>query len=113
MSTLNLTNSYVNISTTLLSAVSTKVNSAGYLNQVVDPNDFSSQGAQSPEGQSFVVLAYAAYNEWDAMGRPGESGSSKSPLGKNSEAGRAVVCGIGGVVAVLAGVGVVVGWTIV
>ena len=88
MATLNLTNTYVTSSLTLLSAVSEKVNSTGYLTQVVDPNDFTQQGSQSPEGQSFVVLAYAAYDEWDKMGRPGEVQGGKTPLGKESGAVR-------------------------
>ena len=74
------------MSTTLLSAVSSRVNSTGYLTQVVDPDDFINMGSQSPEGQSFVILAYAAYNEWVALGRQGEKGSN--PLGPSSTAER-------------------------
>ena len=77
------------MSTTLLSAVSSRVNSTGYLTQVVDPDDFVQLGTQSPEGQSFVLLAYAAYNQWVALGRQGEKGSH--PLGQSSTAERRTV----------------------
>ena len=86
LSTLNLTNSFVDLSITLLSSVSAKVNSTGYVTQVVNPYNFGQQGAVSPEAQSFVVMAYAAYNEWDQAGRPGKGPSSDDPLGSDSGA---------------------------
>ncbi|ORY31626.1 hypothetical protein BCR39DRAFT_525995 [Naematelia encephala] len=96
LSTLNLTNDYINQSLTLLSAVSSKVNSSGYVTQVVNPTDFSTQGTQSPEAQSFLVMAYSAYDQWDKQGRPGfqsgegsssSKGSNGDPLGKSSSSG--------------------------
>jgi hypothetical protein len=44
------------------------------LTQVVNPLDFQTQGEQSPEGQAFVVLAYAGYNDWKALGSQGGDG---------------------------------------
>lgn len=108
MATLSLSTSYLNTSLTLLSAVSSKVNSTGYLTSVVDPENFAQQGSQSPEGQSFVVLAYAAYNDWVAMGKPGED--VKSPLGKESGAGRRMGLGRVGEVGLMAIFGVVAGF---
>lgn len=68
------TNDYVPMGLRLLAAVSRKVNDTGHLTQVTDPYSFSVQGDYSPEGQSFVVMAYSAYQEWDAAGREGADG---------------------------------------
>jgi rhamnogalacturonyl hydrolase YesR len=88
LSTLNLTNDYVNMSLTLLSGVSKKVNDTGYVTQVTDPYTFSKQGTESPEAQSFVILAYSAYNEWVAQGSNGiEKG--KNPIGSSAASPRA------------------------
>nr|XP_031861582.1 uncharacterized protein CI109_002811 [Kwoniella shandongensis]KAA5528654.1 hypothetical protein CI109_002811 [Kwoniella shandongensis] len=109
LSTLNITNNYVNTSLNLLAAVSSRVNSTGFLTQVVNPNDFTKQGDHSPEGQSFVVLAYAAYKEWDSLGKNGYS-NKDDPLGKASAAEMKVV-GMGmGAVLGLAGV---LGWSLI
>ena len=70
----------------LLAAVSSKVNSSGYLTSVVDPYSFGQNATQSPEGQSFVILAYSAYSAWTGKGQPGNS--SSDPLGKDSGADR-------------------------
>ncbi|WOO81514.1 Unsaturated rhamnogalacturonyl hydrolase YesR [Vanrija pseudolonga] len=98
-STLKVTNSYVNFSLTLLKAVSHNVNSTGYVTQVTDPLKFTVEGTESPEAQSFVILAYAAYKDWDKMGKPGNTGSKKDPL--TDAAGRASVH-VGAVLAVAA-----------
>ena len=61
-------------------------------------------GSQSPEGQCFLILAYSAYNQWDAMGRPGEDSSDKNPLGKTSGAERLLgwnIYGLGTMLAVI------------
>ena len=89
LSTLNLTNAHLTFALDLLSAVSSKVNSSGYLTQVVNPQSFPDQGTESPEGQSFVVMAYAAYNDWVKMGQPGDQGND-TPLGSDSGEGRAM-----------------------
>lgn len=93
----------------LLSAVSSRVNSTGYVGDVVNPFDFSSQGAESSEAQSFVIMAYAAYDEWTALGRPGNTGGD-NPLGGDSAAPRNF-----GVGALLGAVGLVgsLFWTLV
>lgn len=108
MSTLNLTNNYVPMGINMLSAVSAKVNSSGYVTQVVDPYDWSRQGGDSAEAQSFVMMAYAAYNEWDAQGRPGNQ-AGENPLGDESGAGRLVASGM----AVVLGVAGVLGWSLI
>lgn len=74
MSTLNRTNDYVPMGLRMLSGVGRNINSTGHLTQVTDPYSFSVEGDYSPEGQSFVVMAYAAYNEWDTEGRGGADG---------------------------------------
>ncbi|GFZ50987.1 hypothetical protein JCM24511_08745 [Saitozyma sp. JCM 24511] len=96
LSTLNITNNYVPAALTLLSGVSDKVNSTGYLTQVVNPNSFGAQGTESPEGQSFVIMAYSAFKEWEQRGQSGFNGSG-DPLGMGSAAGRRVgpVLGLG------------------
>ncbi|RSH91425.1 hypothetical protein EHS25_009724 [Saitozyma podzolica] len=52
LSTLNITNNYVPAALTLLSGVSDKVNSTGYLTQVVNPNSFGAQGTESPKARA-------------------------------------------------------------
>jgi hypothetical protein len=70
----NISTDYIPMGLRMLAAVSRQVNSTGHLGQVTDPYSFSVQGDYSPEGQSFVVMAYAAYQEWDAQGRDGANG---------------------------------------
>jgi hypothetical protein len=102
LSTLNLTNTHVSFGISLLSSVSSKVNSTGFVTQVVNPYDFGVQGAESAEAQSFIIMAYAAYDQWDKQGRPGNV-SDSNPLGKDSGAGR----NVGSV-----GMGLIVGVTV-
>ena len=71
---MSLTNDYVPMGLKMLAAVSRNVNETGHLGQVTDPYSFSVQGDYSPEGQSFVVMAYSAYDQWDAAGRAGADG---------------------------------------
>jgi len=87
-STMNITNEYVDMSLTMLAGASSNVNSTGYLNKVTDPMAFVSEGTYSPEGQSFIILAYAAYNDWDAAGKPGNTHDKSDPLSGNSAAPR-------------------------
>jgi hypothetical protein len=108
MSTLNLTNDYVPMGIKMLSAVSAKVNSTGWVTQVVDPYNFVQQGAESAEAQSFVVMAYAAYDQWTKAGRQGNSGGDH-PLGDESGAARA----FGWSAACVVGVVGVLGWSLV
>ena len=82
---MNLTNSHVSYGINLLSAVSSKVNSTGFVTQVVNPYDFQQQGPESAEAQSFILMAYAAYKEWVSMGKPGNTGGD-NPLGNDSGA---------------------------
>jgi hypothetical protein len=71
---MGLTNAHIPFAINTLSSVSSYVNSTGYLTQVVNPLDFQSQGDSSPEGQAFVVLAYAGYEDWKAQGSQGGDG---------------------------------------
>ncbi|WVR09593.1 hypothetical protein IAU60_006664 [Kwoniella sp. DSM 27419] len=110
LSTLGITDGHVMNSIKLLTAVSSHVNSTGYLGQVVNPFDFGKQGTVSSEGQSFVVMAYAAYKEWDSLGRKGYD-SKDDPLGKYSAASQ--LAGVPGVATVLCGALLVaMGWTV-
>ncbi|WWC95187.1 hypothetical protein V866_002042 [Kwoniella sp. B9012] len=108
LSTLNITDTYVPNSLKLLAAVSSYINSTGYLTQVVNPYDFSKQGTISPEGQSFVVMAYAAYKEWDSLGRKGSTSGNDDPLGSSSSAFKVTSGGVpalfGGLLAAILGV---------
>ncbi|WVW86366.1 hypothetical protein I302_108410 [Kwoniella bestiolae CBS 10118] len=98
LSTLGITDTYVPNSLKLLAAVSSYINSTGYLTQVVNPYDFSKQGTYSPEGQSFVVMAYAAYKEWDSLGRKGSTSGKDDPLGSSSSAFKVAVPAVMGLV---------------
>jgi hypothetical protein len=44
---------------------------SGWLTPVVNPEDWSSSGSESPEGQAFVVEMQAAWQDWVAVGSPG------------------------------------------
>jgi len=103
MSNQNLTNDYIPMGIKMLAAVSRQVNSTGHLGQVTDPYSFSVQGDYSPEGQSFVVMAYAAYNDWETQGSEGANGETLE-VGDDSGAGRLSVGNLGlGLLAVLGG----------
>ncbi|KIR39082.1 hypothetical protein I307_01801 [Cryptococcus deuterogattii 99/473] len=100
LSTLGITNDYVDMALGLLSAASSYVNSTGYLTQVVNPLDFSEQGEESPEGQSFLVMAYAAHKDWNNAGRAGHTnndglGSKSGALPQTGGLGSAVVIATG------------------
>lgn len=69
------------------------------MTQVTDPLKFTIEGTESPEAQSFVILAYAAYKDWDKMGKPGNTKSKNDPL--TDAAGRVSVH-VGAVLAVAA-----------
>jgi hypothetical protein len=43
----------------------------GWLTPVVNPYDTAVQGSQSPEGQAFVVMMQAAWNDWVTNGSKG------------------------------------------
>jgi len=70
------------------------VNSTGYVTQVVNPYDFGVQGPESAEAQSFIMMAYAAYDQWTEQGRPGNT-EGDSPLGGDSAAMRGAGVGMG------------------
>lgn len=103
---MNLTNDYVPMGVRLLSAVSRQINETGHLGQVTDPYSFSREGDYSPEGQAFVVMAYAAYEEWDAAGREGADDSSLEDGASGRMAGVSVMGLLGACL-------VVAGWVVV
>ncbi|KAJ7632632.1 Six-hairpin glycosidase [Roridomyces roridus] len=49
----------------------------GWLTPVVNPEQFSAQGQNSPEGQAFVLLLDAAYSEWVAGGSVGANAARR------------------------------------
>jgi len=51
---------------TALQLLGERIDSDGWLTQVVDPYAFGQQGSHSPEGQAFVLLLDSAYNQWNA-----------------------------------------------
>lgn len=108
---MNLTNDYIPMGLKLLAAVSRQVNETGHLGQVTDPYSFSREGDYSPEGQSFVVMAYAAYNDWDAAGRGGADGESLQ-VGDNGAA-RLGGMGLVGTAAILFGLAVTGSWSMI
>lgn len=105
MSNQNLTNDYVPMAIKMLAAVSRQVNSTGHLTQVTDPYSFSVQGDYSPEGQSFVVMAYAAYEDWKSQGSEGANGENLE-VGDNGAGRLAWSAGLVLTAAVLTGLAV-------
>jgi hypothetical protein len=107
MSNQNLTNDYVPMGLKMLAAVSRSINSTGHLTQVTDPYSFSVQGDYSPEGQSFVVMAYAAYQDWEAQGSEGANGETLEAGDKENGAGKLALGGFAVVsMAVISGLAV-------
>ncbi|EJT45607.1 hypothetical protein A1Q1_05944 [Trichosporon asahii var. asahii CBS 2479] len=87
MSTLNLTDDYVPTSLQMLAAASKNVNETGYLTHVTNPMLFKVEGSSSPEGQTFIILAYSAYKDWIAQGKKGVDKKHKDhPLDDDSSA---------------------------
>ena len=43
----------------------------GWLAPVVDPLNVGVEGAQSPEGQAFILMLQSAWRDWSAAGSPG------------------------------------------
>lgn len=69
LSTLGLNSDYVTFGEQIHSTIAARyLNSSGYLTNAVDPINWSEQGTESPEGQAFVVLMQAAYDEYRAKG---------------------------------------------
>ncbi|KAG8709017.1 hypothetical protein FRC09_000911 [Ceratobasidium sp. 395] len=57
------------------------INSAGWLNPVVDPHSFHDQGQQSPEAQAFVLQMHAAWEEWVQDGSKGANAAGRIEVG--------------------------------
>lgn len=52
-----------------------------WLTPVVNPDTFGDEGAESPEGQAFVVELAAAWRDWTAAGEPGATGDATGLIG--------------------------------
>lgn len=50
----------------------------GWLTPVVNPHSYGKEGAESPEGQAFVLEMQAAWRDWVAAGSPGANGSMRN-----------------------------------
>lgn len=95
LSTLGLNNDYVTFGEQIHSTIGARyLNSSGYLTHAVDPIVWDQQGDESPEGQAFVVLLQAAYDDYRARG-----GSDTT-----SGAGERLWSGVGGAGLAIAGV---------
>jgi len=51
------------------------ITSAGWLTPVVNPHSYGQEGAESAEGQAFVVDLHAAWRDWVADGSKGANGA--------------------------------------
>ncbi|KAF8597060.1 hypothetical protein BDV93DRAFT_499963 [Ceratobasidium sp. AG-I] len=76
--------------------------STGWLTPVVDPHAFHKVGKESAEGQAFVLMMYAARNDWIASG--GVVGNGTAVKGKTNGAAANIV-GVGVVAGSPASVG--------
>jgi len=56
--------------------------SDGWLTPVVNPHQFGVQGAESPEGEAFVLALQAAYTEWVAGGSVGANAAERSVVSR-------------------------------
>ncbi|KDQ17395.1 hypothetical protein BOTBODRAFT_30201 [Botryobasidium botryosum FD-172 SS1] len=50
----------------------------GWLTPVVDPYNVGQSGQDSPEGQAFLLMLQAAYQDWNSAGQPGQNSASRS-----------------------------------
>ncbi|KAG9084711.1 hypothetical protein FRC06_003934 [Ceratobasidium sp. 370] len=96
LSVLHHSNSHSHSRSQLQIRALTHIDQDGWLTPVVDPHAFRKVGKESAEGQAFVLMMYAARNDWLASGL-------QLKVGGGSGGGRA------GPVANVAGVGVVGG----
>jgi hypothetical protein len=80
LSAMDLTSVYVPYAERTYNNVSTYLNSAagsdGWVAPVVNPYDWYSAGAKSPEAQSFVLIMEAARRDWVANGSRNETGQA-------------------------------------
>jgi hypothetical protein len=82
----------------------THITSDGWLTPVVDPHSFHKLGKESAEGQAFVIMMYAARNDWLAKGGQVGSGNGLVATGGSGSAAANVV-GVGVVAGSPASVG--------
>lgn len=68
------------------------ITSTGWLTPVVDPHSFHQAGTESAEGQAFVLMMYAARNDWIASG--GVVGNSTLKSKANGAAANVVGVGV-------------------
>ncbi|KAG5339433.1 hypothetical protein C0989_004266 [Termitomyces sp. Mn162] len=65
----------------------------GWLTPVVNPNMYTKQGSESPEGQAFVVEMQSAWRDWVADGSKGANGAMRL-TGDNGILGLILVLGM-------------------
>jgi hypothetical protein len=80
---------------------STHIDSQGWLHPVVNPNSFGRQGEKSPEGQAFVLMMYAARNDWLEFQKVkfGTSGLAANVVGMSMSMNTSGLVGVGNVAA--------------
>jgi hypothetical protein len=81
--------------------------SDGWLTPVVDPDEISKEGAESPEGEAFVLMLYAAWRDWaevmgNSLSSPSRNSSSTNGGGRSANDAASAIPVVGGVVVGLA-----------
>jgi hypothetical protein len=66
------------------------IGSDGWLTPVVNPLSWPDEGSDSPEGEAFVLIMQASYEDWVKDGSKGVSGA----LGSSSSFGPALMVGL-------------------
>lgn len=76
----------------VLSGVDT---ATGWLNPVVDPLDWSKEGRDSPEGQSFTLLLAASYRDYNnATGQTAPANGSGGSIGSGGSSSASPAHGV-------------------
>ncbi|KAH9979414.1 hypothetical protein BGW80DRAFT_1472334 [Lactifluus volemus] len=78
--------------------------SDGWLTPVVDPDEISKEGAESPEGEAFVLMLYAAWRDWAEV-----MGNSTNGGGRSANDAASAIPVVGGVVV---GLAIIVAWLV-
>lgn len=64
----------------------THITSDGWLTPVVNPDSYTFQGSNSPEGQAFVLQLHSAWRDWVEDGSKGANAASSWRLNRDSRA---------------------------
>ncbi|KAI0052773.1 hypothetical protein FA95DRAFT_1553040 [Auriscalpium vulgare] len=54
----------------------------GWLTPVVNPDNYGTQGSDSPESEAFVLMLHSAWRDWAAAGSPGANGAGALVAGR-------------------------------